>query len=476
MKRRRSPSKDLTRRELLKKGLYYGVASALLPGFCSNGCRKRRRVAGPNVMLISIDTLRKDHCSAYGYERNTTPNLRVLAEQGARFDLAYAPSSSTAPSHATMFTALYPITHQVLKQGHKLSQEDYTLAECLSANGYQTAAVVASFVLDAKFGFSQGFSFYDDTFKLSTSSIQRKYWADQPDVIDQRADETTRKAIGWLRKQRSWEQPFFLFVHYFDPHAPYDPPKPIVSQLVPHGKEQTDLEKIVRRYDGEIAFTDREIGKLLTAMKHMGIEENTLVVLTSDHGEGLGQHDHLGHSINIYEEAVRVPLILRWPERIAQGSVFSRQVELVDLAPTILDLIGIKPDGFSCQGRSLAASLRGESSLDKDRPIYLYREYYKDRQMKLLSGKNVRLDGEKFGIRLGDWKYIEGKEENTKELFDLAADPHELVNLSNTFPKKTAELATQLTEWKKGHARKETVRNRIPEEDLERLKALGYVN
>lgn len=476
MKQRRSPSKDLTRRELLKKGLYYGVASALLPGFCLSGCKKRRRVAGPNVILISIDTLRKDHCSAYGYQRNTTPNLRVLAEQGARFDLAYAPSSSTAPSHATMFTSLYPITHQVLKQGHKLSQEDYTLAECLSANGYQTAAVVASFVLDAKFGFSQGFSFYDDTFKLSTSSIHRKYWSDQPDVIDQRADETTRKAIGWLRKQRSWEQPFFLFVHYFDPHAPYVPPESIVSHLAPHGKEQTDLQNIVGRYDGEIAFTDQEIGKLLKVLKRMNLEENTLVVVTSDHGEGLGQHDHLGHSINIYEEAVRVPLIFRWPNRIAQGRVFSRQVELVDLVPTILDLIGIKPDGFSCQGRSLVAPLRGESSLDKDRPIYLYREYYKDRQMKLLSGEKVRLKGGKFGIRLGNWKYIEGKEENTKELFDLAADPQERVNLSTTFPKKTAELASQLTEWKKVHARKESVQNRIPEDDLERLKALGYVN
>jgi len=476
MKQRRSPSKDLTRRELLKKGLYYGAASALLPGFCLSGCSKRRSVNGPNVLLISIDTLRKDHCSACGYERNTTPNLRVLAEQCARFDLAYAPSSSTAPSHATMFTSLYPITHQVLKQGHKLSQEDYTLAECLSANGYQTAAVVASFVLDAKFGFSQGFSFYDDDLKSSTVSIHRNYWKNQPDVIDQIADATTQKTIAWLKKQRSAERPFFLFVHYFDPHAPYVPPEPFLSQFAPPGKQPTELEKIIDQYDGEIAFTDREIGKLFETLKKIGIEENTLVVVTSDHGEGLGQHDHLGHSINIYEEAVRVPLLFRWPNRITQGRIFSDPVELVDLVPTILDLISIKPDGFSCQGRSLAAPLRGESSLDADRPIYLYREYYKDRQMKLLSGKKVRLKGGKFGIRMGNWKYIEGKEENTKELFDLAADPQELMNLYTTFPKKTAELASQLTEWKKGHARKESVQNRISEDDLERLKALGYVN
>ena len=467
----------MTRRELLKCGLYCGVASALVPGFCANGYSKGPAAEGPNVLMISIDTFRKDHCSAYGYERDTTPNLRFLAEAGARFDLAYAASSSTAPSHATMFTSLYPITHQVLKQGQTLSQGDYTLAEHLTANGYQTAAVVGSFVMNVKFGFSQGFSFYDDDFKASTATIHRRYWKGQPDVIDQHAVETSRKAISWLKRKRSGERPFFLFVHYFDPHAPYVPPEPFLSRFAPAGKPPTELEKIIGRYDGEIALTDREIGKLFETLKEMGLEENTLVLVTSDHGEGMGQHGHLGHSINIYEEAVRVPLLFRWPDRIAKGSVISAPVEQVDLAPTILDLIGVQSDGFSFQGRSLAAALRGDgdASLDAERPVYLYREYYAGRRMKLHSGDQVWLKGGKSGIRAGQWKYIEGKEENTRELFDLVADPQEQRNLITTFPQKTAELASQLEAWEQVHRRKESLKEKLSEKDLERLKALGYV-
>jgi arylsulfatase A-like enzyme len=468
MEQKKNVPACLTRRELLKCGLYCGVASALVPGFCSSGCSTVPGAKGPNVLMISIDTLRQNHCSAYGYERDTTPNLRLLAEEGARFDLAYAPSSSTAPSHATMFTSLYPVTHQVLKQGQTLAQGDYTLAEHLNAQGYQTAAVVASFVMAVKFGFAQGFTFYDDDFKASTATIHRRYWKGQPDVIDQHAIETTRKAIHWLKRKRSGEHPFFLFVHYFDPHAPYVPPEPFASRFAPPGRQPTELEQITGRYDGEIALTDREIGKLFEALKKAGL---------SDHGECLGEHDHVGHSINIYEEAVRVPLLFRWPNRIAKGCVFSAPVEQVDLAPTILDLIDVKADGFSFQGRSLAGALRGDddASLDMDRPVYLYREYYENRRMKLHSGKQVLLKGGKSGIRAGKWKYIEGKEENTRELFDLFADPREQVNLTATMPHKAAELASQLEAWEQVHHRKESLKDKLSEKDRERLRALGYV-
>jgi arylsulfatase A-like enzyme len=147
----------------------------------------------------------------------------------------------------------------------------------------------------------------------------------------------------------------------------------------------------------------------------------------------------------------------------------------VDLAPTILDLIGVKSDDFSFQGRSLAAALRGESPLDVDRPVYLYREIYENRQMRLFSGKQVWLKGEKFAILTGKWKYIEGIEENTRELFDLVADPQEQVNLNSTMPQKAAELASQLEAWKEVHRRKEFLKDKISKEDRERLKALGYV-
>ena len=167
--------KNLTRWGILKYGLYGIAVSLLLSGACPVW-GSQSLVKSPNILLVSIDTLRKDHCSVYGYNRDTTPNLRKFAEQGARFDLAYSASSTTGPSHASLFTSLYPPAHQVLSNGYKLGQEYNTLAEHLSSLGYQTAACVASYVLNANYGFSQGFTFYDDDFKEETKSIKKKYY------------------------------------------------------------------------------------------------------------------------------------------------------------------------------------------------------------------------------------------------------------------------------------------------------------
>jgi arylsulfatase A-like enzyme len=481
--------KNLTRREILKYGLYGSAASLLLPGALPVW-GSRRQVKSPNVLLISIDTLRKDHCSIYDYSRDTTPNLRRLAEQGAKFDLAYSACSSTAPSHASMFTSLYPPAHQVLRNGYTLAQEYNTLAEHLSSVGYQTAACVSSFVLHPKFGLAQGFTFYDADFKAANQSITRKYYPGQPDVIDQRANATTQKAIDWLKNKRNPESPFYMFLHYFDPHDPYDPPEPFRSKFPSQKNEpnylekllskiQDDkslyLEKIIRRYDGELAFTDHEIGKVFEALKHLGLEEDTLVVLTSDHGEGLGQHNLVGHSINIYEEAVRVPLLFRWPNHIPKGLELSSPVEGVDIMPTILDLIGVNQEGLSLHGQSMASALLGGSESDKDRPVHLFREYYTGRYNQGLYEKTFH-KGNKFAIRKGKWKYIEGKEENSKELFDLSSDPQELENIDTKFPKKASELSAELENWVAKYTKKGLTQKNIPKEDLERLKALGYVN
>lgn len=481
----------LSRREILKRAFYGSVAAGLSGGLWLGGCAKRRRSKNdkrPNVLMISLDTVRRDHCSVYGYKRDTTPNLRLFADQGTSFDLAYAPTSTTGPSHATMFTSLYPVAHGVIKNGLKLSPKSYTLAKHLSAHGYQTAAVVSSFVLDAKYSLDQGFTFYDDDFELAKSTIKLKEWKGQKvdNGFDQRADDTTEKVIGWLSKQRDPDRPFFLFVHYWDPHSPYIPPRPFLSRFAPERNSSRPSKQVIRLYDGEIAFVDSEIGRLFAALKKRDLEENTLVVVTSDHGEGLFQHDHISHSINIYEEAVRVPLLLRWPHRIVQGQVCNAPVELLGLAPTILDMLGVKWNGCPFEGQSLAAALRGESQLDLARPVYLYRQHYKgDYQTffrrrykygieKLVPGK-VWMKGEKFGIRAGTWKYIEGLEEGTKELFDLSADPGELTNLYTGFPKKAAELASQLEQFKQSHISEKAVPGKISKEDLERLKSLGYI-
>lgn len=428
----------------------------------------------PNIILISIDTTRRDHCSVYGYQYNTTPNLRRFANQGTTFALAYAPSSTTAVSHSTMFTGLYPNTHGVLKNGMKLAKKHNTLAEYLKANHYQTAALVSVFVLESKFGYAQGFKYFYDKFKSDEATIHHKQWGEHPldnQAFDRRADYTLQLTIAWLTKKRNPKKPFFLFVHFFDPHKTYIPPEPYASRFAPKKENPTELEKIVGNYDGEIAFTDSQIGTLLEKLDQMDLSENTLVIITADHGEGLMQHNWLQHGLNIYEEAVRVPLLVRWPNHIPQGKIISEPVGLISLAPTILDLVGIKPSNATFQGQSLGPVLRGEMTLDKNRPIFLYRQHYKEGE----EGGAIA-NGDKFGIRVGIWKYIEGEKENTKELFDLSIDPGELTNLHNTHPQKAGELTDRLIHWKRSCIRTKPETNNISEEDLRKLKSLGYTN
>jgi arylsulfatase A-like enzyme len=447
---------------------------------CTAGCTFKEEQAKdrfPNIVLVVLDTTRKDHCSAYGYWRDTTPHLREFTAQGVRFDLAYSPTATTAPTHATIFTSLYPVAHRVIKNGVNLQEYHQTLAEFLSAKGFETAAVVSSFVLDAKFGFEQGFSFYDDDLDPNESVWAPKVWEDHiiEGGFDRRADYTTHRVVRWLRERRDPARPFFLFVHYFDPHLPYQPPEPFRSRFgpAPPPGGQMDLEDTINQYDGEIAFTDQELGRLLDALRRMGLEEETLVLIASDHGEGLMQHGVLSHGPVIYEEAVRVPLLIRWPDHLPPGRVLSEPVEMVDLAPTIFDLIGVEPEGWTTHGQTLAAALRDEASLDPDRPIYLHRRHYDAGVIGRV--KKIRVKGEMFGIRRGNWKYIIADELGTRELFDLKLDAGELRNVLFDYPDITARLASELEQWKRTHSRALPVQDDLSDEDIERLRSLGYV-
>lgn len=427
------------------------------------------RPDAPNILLITMDTTRADHCSVHGYEVDTTPNLSRFAEQGARFDLAYSPTSTTGPTHASIFTGLYPLTHRVLKNGLPLDTEFTTLAELLRDEQYQTAAVLGSFALSARFGYGQGFEFYDEEFSRETSSYALRQWEGHavPGGFDRRADETTRNAVRWLRESRSPQRPFFLFVHYFDPHDPYSPPEsyrrrsPLLNR--PFASQR---ELVLAHYDAEIAFTDAAIGRLLSELEQLGLSENTVVVLAGDHGEGLMDHDYMHHGAQIYEESVRVPLLMRWPGKISP-MVVAAPVELVDLAPTLFELIGRRA-GVAFHGRSLAGALRGGKALDADRPVYLYRRHYAGSRLGSLFAV-----GHKYGLRAGRWKYIEGPEEGTRELFDLVRDPDEQVNLFNVDTERAEEMARRLDRWRRSYESDAPVPG-IPTEDLEKLESLGY--
>ena len=392
------------------------------------------------------------------------------AGEGVRFDSAYAPSATTAPTHASIWTATYPVAHSVVKNGMTLDETHRTLAEIARDNGYRTAAFVSSYVLDARFGFAQGFDTYDDDFEAGESTVELERWADEPfeAAFDRRADRTTDAALDWLADAATpGAAPFFLFVHYFDPHSPYVPPPEFAARFkgAEDGASETELEEEIRRYDGEIAFADAALGRLLEGLAAAGLDRQTVVVVTADHGEGLGQHGLLLHGLNVYEEAVRVPLLLRWPGVLAPGARIAAPVGLVDLAPTLLDLLGVANGSAGFAGESVARALRGEAELGPERPILLVRRHY---EPGIIDG--VRVNGVQLAVRQGRWKYIEGAAFRVRELYDLERDPGERVNRFREEPGVARRLAALLAPLRRS--------KRVPrlDEDTRRgLEALGYV-
>jgi arylsulfatase A-like enzyme len=429
----------------------------------------------PNLILITIDTLRADHTSLYGYSRDTTPELSKLAAAGTTFEVAYAPASSTGPSHATMFTGKYPTSHGLVKNGTPLAPKQETLAEILSGQGYQTAAVVSSFVLDRRFGLDQGFETYQDDFEAEESTVKLEEWRghDVPKGFDRRADDATRRATRWLWFERDKERPFFLFVHFFDPHSPYAPPEEFAQHftLGPAlgSKRGAEYAEELRKYDAEIAYTDRELGSLLGAFEAQGLLDDTLVVVTSDHGEGLMDHGVWLHGLDVHEESVRVPLLLRWPGVVPEGKRASEPVALVDLAPTLLDLMSIPHDRESLEGRSLAPYLRGEASLDPNQPVFLHRRWIADTRVD-----GVEVSGEQFGVRVGGLKLIDHTTDRSDELYDVEADPGETRNLLSRSPDDHQRLSKILESWKLEHVG-ESGSSRLSEGVRKALEALGYV-
>ncbi len=417
----------------------------------------------PNLLLVSLDTTRGDHLSAYGYERRTTPNLERLAAEGVRFAEAYAPAPTTGPSHATLFTALAPITHRVVKNGRQLKPSLETLAERLAAAGWETAGFVSSYVLDARFGWDQGFGHWDDDFDVSTATTMVPAESGA-EAFDRRATETTRRTLAWLDGDWKRERPFFLFVHYMDPHEPWVAPPQFVQRLRTPDLPADGISGMVARYDAEIAFVDHQLGVLLRALEKQGLAENTLVAVTADHGEGLLDHGELNHGTQLYEEQMRVPLLLRWPRGLPAGLVVEGPVSLVDLAPTLLDLAGVEvAGGAPMQGQSLRPRIEGQAPSDEDAPVFLFRP------------DNTEVPGEQYAVRVGSWKLIVGPGDGARELFDLAADPEERNDLAAQETERVEALDARIREWLRAHQRGDVVPDAVSQEDLERLRALGYV-
>ncbi len=445
------------------------LAAALTVAGCG------RREPQPNVLVITMDTTRADHLSPYGYRFATTPYLERFAAEGTLFRHAYASAPATAPSHATIFTSLAPLTHRVLKNAMTLGESFQTLAETLGQHDYQTAAVVSSFVLNRKFGLSQGFGFYDDDLSKTRSTVPTKNWEGEPVIgkFDCRADATTDRASDWLENARDPAKPFFLFVHYFDPHAPYSPPKDYQEKFTNPEVKDGGRRWEISSYDGEIAFTDAQIGRLMEKLAALGLADNTLVVITADHGEGLWQHGYQYHGAQIYEESVHVPLLMRWPGHVTAGGDVAAPVTVADIMPTVLELTGTPADGLDCQGLSLAAAATAGGALDPERPVFLYRVPYEPHEEY-----GTWVAGEKFGVRRGRWKFMVAEQESTLELYDLQDDPGETRNLASAQPALAAELAGLLADWREVVTLPDSlsVRPELSDADRRKLHSLGYAH
>lgn len=410
-------------------------------------------LAGCNVLLVSIDTLRADHLACYGYRGVRTPVIDRLAAEGVRFAHATSPVPLTLPSHTTMLTGLNPVAHHVRNNGtFKLDAEFTTLAETLSSGGYRTGAVISAFVLDRQFGLAQGFCSDSDSDSDSGSGSDDGYddnltRGDQPALggfRERRAELANAVAIRWLGKNA--DKRFFMFVHYFDPHSPYLPPSPYREQYKG------------RPYDGEIAYVDEQFGKLLEALEAAGVRDKTLIILTSDHGESLGEHGEPTHHFFIYDATQHVPLIMAGPAPFPKGHVIEHQVGLVDIVPTVLDLLGMARPG-ELDGMNALAARR------EPRPIYI----------ESLSAKLLHGCAPLVGVRRDDAKLIIAPR---PELYDLEADPHELENIYGQREDLAGELRASLGKFVGGNlaAAVSARQNLVMTDDAaEKLRGLGYL-
>jgi arylsulfatase A-like enzyme/Tfp pilus assembly protein PilF len=402
--------------------------------------------ARPNVVLITIDTLRADHLPAYGYQKVKTPAIDSLVKDGVLFKRAVAHAPITLPSHTSIMTGLYPMTHGVRNNGdYYLPDSIPTLAEVLQRSGYRTAAFVSAFLLDARFGLNRGFDVYDD----STTSQSSQARPELSLTRRRRGDETAAKALAWLDSRGSDQTPFFLWVHFFDPHQDYDLPEPYLTQYKDHP------------YDGEIAFTDAQVRALLDRLKGLGLYRDTLVVLTGDHGEGLGEHGESAHSIFIYDSTQRIPLILKLPQERRAGITVAPLARHVDIVPTVLDVLNIPATAFhDLPGRSLMGSAP-DSAVRSYAEAYLPKDYYGWSSLESVDD--------------GAYKYIQAPK---PELYDLGRDPHEKENLQTQQSDRAMRMQAQLEALQKKYSAPEAAGRAAHAPDAALLSALrdsGYM-
>lgn len=487
--------KVYTRRVLLRYGVYTAAASSLFSSLWVSGCRKGARGRRPNVVLIVLDTTRADRFSCAGYELKTTPSIDALAKEGIVYDHAYSTNFWTLPSHASLFTGLYPSQAGATSETIFLPRRNRTLAEILKESGYETSAFVCNAWVSNERGFSQGFDEYNEMWRAENQlgippQAGRTEWAG------------LKKVLMWLEEREATKKPFFVFVNFNSPHLPYNPPEPFWSTYFSgsdYNNEEVNRVAVIAGmwdyfggkfklgerdfhimsdlYNGEMAFADHCVGQITERLKQYGMFEDTVVVVTSDHGENLGEHGMIDHLLSMYETTLHVPLVIRYPGRLSAGGRVSSLVSLLDVAPTILDLCDISSEAIKMKfsGASLVSDKRSQRAYviaENERPmsgIALMKKRFPEFDTRKIDYRMraIRTDRHKLIWNIG------GK----IELFDLQTDPAENNNLADSEVQVRDKLHQILTNWmyQMPAAGDVSFMESKDKESVEILRSLGYV-
>ncbi len=454
-----------------KKYILLGVLGLVIFFFVA---RESKKPPFRNVIVIAVDTLNAHHLGAYGAKNSPSPNIDSLADKGVLFERAYSAAPWTKPAFASMFTSLYPSEHGVTAFDRILPEEKFTLAELFRSKGFATAGVISHILIQPQFGYAQGFDYYELVpFKGNIHSAITSL-------------SVTDMATKWLDNQRAKsDEPFFMFLHYFDPHNNYYHHKkfdktswykgPIKSgmdfrelkALIPV-MTPDDVSALRGFYDEEISFTDFSVGLLIKYLEENGLAEDTLIVLTADHGEELTERGYIGHTRTLYDELIRVPFIFYLPGKLSNSRI-KDPVSTMDLLPTMMGFLG-ESSSAELGGRDLSKLLLGKESLLQAKPIFSEVDY-----------KAGQITSHKLGLVEGDFKIVLDKDLNSFELFDLVKDPEELSPIRNLEDPTARRLLAAIRGYQARYQTEAVESKKLiapkaeSQDKMDQLKSLGYL-
>ena len=487
-------AKKMNRREILTYGAYSALAGGLSSGLCLSGCANRRRKkTKPNVVLIVLDTARADRFSYLGSQRATTPYIDTVASAAAVYEKAYATTFWTLPTHASIFTGLYPSQAGATSETLHLPDSNVTITEMLRQSGYATAAFSCNVWVSKERGFAKGFDEFAEMWRQANQTVK----AGGPDMTEL---ITTDKITSWLTTTGK-KEPFFLFVNLNSAHLPYEPPKPFLDRFLRHDYDKRNIARISRihgiwahltgkikltkndldimnaLYDAEIAVADYCVEQIIETLKKLDALDNTLVIITSDHGENLGEHGMIDHLFSMYDTIIHIPLIIRYPARFPAGMRNDDLISQIDIAPTILDVCNI-------QNRSNLLLPDRMSLASKDREIRKYVFAENDRPIsgiELVKRMDPHFDVSGIDCRM---RMLRTRRDKmiwsigvNEELYNMDSDPDELVNIADNDPARSNKLQNILKVWMQEIGQLGETPSFISQdkESMEKLRSLGYI-